>query len=50
MPLEIFKVSEEEAIHVSDTWLFDITKKIFEHVGVSSEDACLYGSISLCLK
>ena len=39
MPLEIFKVSEEEAIHVSDTWLFDITKKIFEHVGVSSEDA-----------
>ena len=41
MPLELFKVPEDQAVYVSETSLRDATQAVFEKMEVSEEDAAL---------
>lgn len=41
MPLDLFKVPEAEAVHVTEDWLRGVTQAILESVGVPAEDAAI---------
>ena len=41
MPLDVFKVPEDQAVYVPEARLRDVTQAVFENMGVPEEDSVL---------